>query len=226
MSGFLTRPLRDAGNEGNPNKVGSFNQLAKMGDALAGDERYLRASGIDTAPAHVLVLPANAKAHRLLGGFIITAGANVGVLQVVPEDAVLVAGQAQVTADGDILFLAADAVTEAEVYYETAEQLPVTVDVTVVAATGVADLTPRAGLRLLTAESLTGGVTGVFTVLARGVLQAGLATTQAALQPNGETVEFLIADAVTSARVTFTPQPGFGPTPESVARKMDVDNNL
>jgi hypothetical protein len=197
-----------------------------MGDGLAGNERYLRNATIAVAPTHVLVLPANAKAEVLEGGFIIAAGANVGVLQPVPEDAALAAGQAQVTADGDILFLAADAVTEAEVYYRTAESLPVTVDTTVVAATGVADLTPRAGLRLLTAEALTGGVTGVFTVLARGVLQAGLATTQAALQPNGETVEFLIADAVTSARLMFVPQPGFGPTPLSVATKMEIVGNL
>lgn len=225
MSGFLTRPLRDAGNEGNPNKVGSFNQLAKMGDALAGGERFLSGTtGVVTT--HVLTLPANAKAHRLVGGFIRTATAGVGVIDPVAEDATLATGQAQVTAAGDILFLAADAVLTAEVYYMTAEQLPVTVDVTVVATTGVALLTPRSGLRLITAESLTGGVTGVFTVLARGVLQAGLATTQAALQPDGATVEFLIADAVTSARLTFIPMPGVGPTPESVATKMDVIANL
>lgn len=225
MSGLLTRPLRDAGNEGNPNKVGSFNQLAKMGDALAGGERYLRgATGVVTT--HVLTLPATAKAHRLLGGFIITATASVGPLQVVPEDAALAAGQAQVTPAGDILFLAADAVLTAEVYYETAEQQPVTVDVSVIAATGVGSLTPRAGMRLISANALTGGVTGVATVLARGTLQAGLATTQAALQPDGETVEFLIADAVTSARLVFVPQPGFGPTPASVAVKMDADANL
>ncbi|HHH29039.1 MAG TPA: hypothetical protein ENK57_11945 [Polyangiaceae bacterium] len=225
MSGFLTRPLRDAGNEGNPNKVGSFNQLAKMGDALAGGERYLRGA-VGAVTVHVFTLPDNAKAHRLLGGFIIAAGANVGPLQVVPEDAVLAAGQAQITAAGDVIFFATDAVTEAELYYETAEQLPVTVDVTVVAASGVAALTPRAAMRLISAEALTGGVTGVATVLARGTLQAGLASGQAALQPNGETVEFLIADAVTSARLTYMPQPGFGPTPESVASKMDVDANL
>jgi len=222
----VTRPLRDAFNEGNPNKIPDANQLAKMGDALAGGERYLKSAALGTVTAHVLTLPADAKAHRLVGGFIIAATAGVGVLDPVAEDAALASGQAQITAAGDILFLAADAVTEAEVYYHTAEQKPVTVDVTVVAATGVASLVPRAGLRLISAEALTGTVTGVFTVLARGVLQAGLATTQAALQPDGETVEFLIADAVTSARLTYVPQPGFGPTPETVAVKMDVDGSL
>lgn len=220
------RPLQDAFNEGNPNKIPDANQLARMGDGLAGKQRYLRNATIAAAPAHVLVLPAAAKAESLEGGFIIDATASVGVLQPVPEDAALAAGQAQVTADGDILFLAADVVLEAEVYYKTAESLPITIDTTVVPTTGVADLVPRAGLRLLTAEALTGGVTGVFTVLARGVLQAALATTQAALQPNGETVEFDIGDAVTSARLTFVPQPGFGPTPASVATKMAVVGSL
>lgn len=226
MSGLVTRPLRNALNEANPNQFPSAAQEARLGDALAGDERYLRNATIAAAPTHVLVLPANAKAHRLVGGFIIAAGAAVGPLDPVAEDAVLVTGQAQVTADGDILFLAADAVTEAEVYYETAEQLPVTITVTVVPTTGVASLTPRAGLRLLFAEALTGGVTGVATVVARGTLQAALVSGDAALQPNGETVEFDIGDAVTSATLTFTPQPGFGPTPESVATKMEVVGNV
>lgn len=226
MSGFLSRPLRDAFNEGNPNKIPDANQLARMGDGLAGVGRYLRNGTIDVAPIHVLVLPANAKAFVLEGGFIIDAGAAVGPLDPVAEDAVLVTGQAQITADGDILFLAADAVVEAEVYYRTAEGLPVTVDVTVVAATGVADLVPRAALRLLAAEALTGGVTGVATVVSRGTLQAALGSGDAALQPNGETVEFDIGDAVTSARLTFVPQPGFGPTPVPIATKMDTIENL
>jgi hypothetical protein len=219
---ILARPLRDAANEGNPNKIGTVAQLAQLGDALSGLRRFV-SGAVGAVTAHVFTLPSTAKAHRLLGGFIRTATAGVGVIEVVAEDAALASGQAKVTAAGDVLFLAADAVLTAEFEYETAEQQPVTVDITVVAATGVGSLTPRSGIRLLAAEALTGTVTGVTTVIAR----AGVPITkQAALSAAGAFVQFLIADAVRSARVTFIPMPGFGPTPDSVATKMDADANV
>ena len=193
-----------------------------MGDALAGGKRYARGA----VASDTLTLPEGAKADRLLGGFIIAAGASVGPLEIVGESATPAAGQAQITASGDVLFAAADAVTEAEIYYETSESQAVTVDIVVDPATGIGALTPRAGVRLLSAEALAGTVTGPAAVQTRGSGQAGLASAQAALTANGESVEFLIADAVSSARVSFLPQPGFGPTPESVAAKMDADFNL
>jgi hypothetical protein len=42
-------------------------------------------------------------------------------------------------------------------------------------------------------------------------------TGQVNLNLDGANVEFLIADAVESARVTFIPRPGYGPAAETVA---------
>lgn len=219
MAGLINRPLRDALNEANPNKIPTALQVVRVGDFIGGGTRYVRG----TVASNTLTLPAGAKAMLLQGGFNIAGTGGVGVIDVVAEDATLASGQAQVSPAGDIAFFAADAITEAEVYYTALEAEPITVDITVVAATGVGALTPRAGLRLVAAEALTGTVTGVATVIARAGTPA---SGQAALSANGENVQFLIADAVTSARLTYIPQPGFGPTPASAAVRADANNSI
>lgn len=222
MTSLIERPLRDVANEGNPNKVGSVAQFAKLGDFFAGGLRYYRGA----VSSHVLTLPDAAKAHVLIGGFIIAGTGGVGPIQVDPDDGTLASGEAKVNPNGNIGFFATDAVTEAEVYYLALEAEPVTMDVIVDPATGVCSLAPYAAVRLVGSTILAGGVTGASPIQIRGTLQGALATTQCALQADGETVEFDIGDSITSARLTFIPQPGYGPTPVSVARKMENDVNF
>lgn len=221
MAGLLTRTLRDAANESNPNKVPQVFRN-RAGDMMNGLLRYFRG----TVASDILVLPADAKAVALQNGFIIAGTGGTGPLDPVAEDATLASGQATIAPNGDIIFFTTDAVTEAEVWYHAQEPTLVEITTVVIPATGVASLSPNQAVRLIEAEALAGTVTGVATILQRGTLQAGLAAGEAALQLDGATVEFLIADAVTSARLKFVPQPGFGPAADSIAGQVDDTINF
>lgn len=215
---LYNRPLRDAANEANPNKAPAVLREMAFGDFAHGALRYYRGA----VAANRLALPEGAKAVALIQARAIAA-TSAGLKTPVLEGATLSAGEAAIGPTGDVLFEGTDAVTEAEVWYFAPEVAPVEVEIAVAPATGVGSLAPRAGYKLIEAEALAGSVTGAATVLVRGATPS---TGEAALSANGESVQFLIADAVTRARVVFVPQPGFGPTPPSVAAKMAENRNV
>lgn len=211
MAGMIDRTLKEAANEANPNKLGPIFQN-RAGRLMSSSLRYARG----TVAGHRLVLPDEAKAAALHACTIIAAGAGTGPAVLVSERATIATTQAQIAPNGDVRFAAADAVTEAEVWYQAYEADPVTMDVIVDPATGVGLLQPWQAARLISATALTGTVTGAAAVGARSSAQpSGTGVVNLAL--TGASVIFLIADAVTSARVTFIPRPGFGPAADTVA---------
>lgn len=216
---MFSRTLKNAADEANPNKVPQVFR-GRAGKMMAGLLRFHRGA----VASNRLELPDGGKAVALVGGTIIAGGGGTGAIDPVAEDAAPASGQATITPDGSILFAAADAVTEAEVWYFAYEADAVTVDIVVDPATGLGPLSPYQGTRLLAAEALTGGVTGDASIVARGDAQP--LTGECRLNLDGENVEFLIADAVTAARVTFIPRPGFGPADDTVAGQMDDTVNF
>jgi hypothetical protein len=205
----MARSLAAVLNEGNPNKVPTAVQSARMGDILALSPR--KASGVVTAG--ILSLPENARAAAILSARV-TAGTTLG-----PKTPAVPAASASgvpattlvtTSPEGHVSFnVATDAPSAAEVVYVAEEGDIIEEVIPVVPGTGVG--TPLAGktlVRLLSATILTGGVTGACTVDQRGFAVA--TTLHAAASQTGAAVQFLAADAVTSARVKYIATPGVG----------------
>jgi hypothetical protein len=210
--GIGTRVLKQAANEANPNKLPQVFR-DRAGDLMAGSLRYFRGA----VASDILTLPDGAKAAALANGFRVAA-TTTGAINVVGEEEALTAGDARITPDGNIEFFTTDAATEAEVWYFAYGMDPITVDIVVDPATGLGALNPYEGVRLLAANALTGTVTGVAAIVARDDAQP--LTAECRLNDDGANVEFLIADAVESARLTFIARPGFGPQADTVAAQM------
>jgi hypothetical protein len=161
----MARSLAAVLNEGNPNKVPTAVQSARMGDILALSPR--KASGVVTAG--ILSLPENARAAAILSARV-TAGTTLG-----PKTPAVPAASASgvpattlvtTSPEGHVSFnVATDAPSAAEVVYVAEEGDIIEEVIPVVPGTGVG--TPLAGktlVRLLSATILTGGVTGACTV--------------------------------------------------------------
>lgn len=158
---MAVRKLKDAGNDGNPNKVGDFNQVLGMGSAIR-----LGAMSIDGAVAsHILTLPEGQKAGAVLFAYS-RAGTLTGYLTGQPPGGAVATTQVGITPTGDILFATADAVTDAEVVYFPLEGA--VVEKTVVVSGGVAPIGDNGARLLIEASQLTGGAAGAKTVVARG----------------------------------------------------------
>lgn len=212
---LLERDLGEVLDAANPNNFPRAMANAKPGAAYRG---VLRCAVVAANASAICVLPDEAKAVALASVYV-RSGANAGYKEPVNPGATLAANQAKITPTGDVIITAAASTPEVEIWYWSAEQTPITADIAVVAATGVGTL-PQGyeGMTLLAAEATAGTVTGDATVIARGGTPA---TGEAALAASGAAVQFLIADAVTRATITFLPVPGVGPAPKSVAAKMD-----
>lgn len=207
-----------AANRGNLNVLADIFRAASLGDMLAANliqhRRKFNAVASGTRPEnlatlHVLELPNNAKAARVLRGTI-RAGAITG--EMVEE---LVFGVTPATTEvgvapnGSIVFLAADAITDVDVVYIPERLDVVETTLPVVAATGVlaipAPLIARGVVLLARAEVLTGGVTGRRIILVPGAVNP--ATGNARLSVAKDAIHFTVADAVTRARVTMLVTP-------------------
>lgn len=221
----MTRLLRDALDEANPNKIATELQVAKVGSGLALTPRFIDAA-VDPANDSI-ILDERAKAAQVIRAYA-SAPAGVDYLTPVLPEGAVAAGQVVVTPTGDILFAAADNVTQAEVLYVAVEG-EVFEDVVVVDAGGTdAGLFAqgRHGVVLLEAEILAPvGVAGAAAVQARGT--AAPAAGQAALLTDGTGVQFAAADAVTSARLRYiaTPGVGNGPAP-AFGTRLDTEGTL
>lgn len=202
------RSLRDILNEANPNKTDTGLQLARAGSLLARVPRFIKAA----VATGILSLPENARASAILAARV-TAGTTLG-----PKNVVVPAASASgvpattnvtTSPEGHISFnVATDAPTEAEVEYLPEEGDVVEEVIVVVPGTGVGTpLSSRKARRLLEATALVGTVTGACVVDQRGFT---VATTKHAAAKEDGTIQFLAADAVSSARVKYIAIPGVG----------------
>lgn len=222
------RALQAIMNEGNPNKVDAALQVARAGDIMRLSPCYIRAAVV----AGILTLPENARASAILQARV-TAGTTLGpkAPAVPAASATGIPATTLVTTspEGHISFnVATDAPTAAEVTYIPEEGDIIEEVVVVVPGTGVG--TPLAGKniqRLLEATVLAGGVVGAATVDQRGFAVA--TTRHAAGSQTGAAVQFLAADAVTSARIKYIATPGIGSQsskPPVVPAFMTADKNF
>lgn len=196
----MSRELKTVLDEANPNKVPNAQQILRAGRAFGLVARTI--SG--TVTSHILTLPDDAKAVALLKGFA-RAGTVTGYKEPVADDATLAAGEMQVNAAGDVLFLAADAVTEAEVTYLVQEGE--VIEETLPVASDLATLTPstRRAVILIEVSASTGTSGGAKTPAARGSTPgAGFA----AITTDGTQIEFAAADAISEATVKYVAFPG------------------
>lgn len=201
------RTGRDVGNDGNPNKVGDFNQLIGMGDSIKLGSMSVRRA----VESDVMDLGDQFRVVEILSCFV-TAGSATGEFSVVATGSTPATTQVAATHDGAILFAAADAVTEAEVVVRVAEG---TVLEFTVAADGtglVSTLQGSTGRVLIEAEQISGAAIGDKTVVARA---AAPSAGEAALTTAGE-VQFNAEAANEQVRVKFVEFP----TDKSVVDKL------
>ena len=201
----MGRPLKEVGNEGNPNKVGVFNQDVKMGTALLQGSQSIKG----TVTSDVLSL--DVKAIAVISAYS-TAGTLTGPLTPIAGGTPST-GQVIVDRLGNIVFAAADAVTAVEVVYVPAEGDTVSSAI-VTDAAGLATFPNSSTARIITSATIDGNAR---TVIARdGTPSAG----EVALTLDGSGAQFNVADANSSAVVTYIEFPA-----ETVVERLlgDVD---
>jgi len=212
----MTRPLTLVLNESNPNKVPTSLAELKAGNAFGLVARSARIAVV--AGTGVGALPEGAKAAALVRARV-TAGGVTGAFTCLTTDAAPATTQAGVNPLGNIQFLIADAVTEAEIVYFVAEG-DIREETIVVAAQIGALPSGIQARQLLTAFDVTVPATPVAkTVSARGNAP-GAGT--ASVSVDGDSIRF--GDAgVLSARVRYI---AFPLTGQSVNEKLQSNVNF
>lgn len=197
----MSRSLRDALNESNPNKLPDGCREVRLGNALGLTVLTVVGKTVGT----VLPLPDGARARFVAGaGVNRTTGAAV---------------TPTIDALGNLVFAAASTDDVCEGHYVAFEGDVREAEISVVASTGVGKLPSGVfGAQLLEVEALEGTSTGSKTVIARGGTPAA---GEVALNFDGNTINFLAADAVTKARVKFIAQPEV-----TVAQALAGDTDL
>jgi hypothetical protein len=190
----MARALKDAGNEGNVNKVGDFAKSAKMGDALLCGSITISSA----VTANTIVLPEGAKAYSIIRAYA-SAGTVTGhftsaVFPVAPATT-----QVGISATGDILFFATDAVTRAEVEYVGVEGN--IISATAIISAGLAPIPSGSRARLLLSASAAGATR---VVLHRGVAPA---VTDASIAVVGTSITFNVADNGKAATFRYVEMP-------------------
>lgn len=199
----MSRVLSTVLDEANPNKNPSALQTVRNGRAL----RTVTAFREGAVATNVFTLPEDAKAAEIVRAFKRVAGTTGYSVVVAPETAAPAATQVTVAPNGDILFAAADAVTQAEILYQPMEG-EIFEDTVSVAASLALFAQSRRGLLLISATIVTGVIPGAKTVVARGTASAA---GQAAISIVGTGVLFNAADVVTGvARLRYIAVPGVG----------------
>jgi hypothetical protein len=183
----------------------------KIGSVVRALPTFLRArnmvaqavSPYQLATLQTLTLPDDAKALTILRAYARTATAGAGVLTVAAAGATPTTGQIAVAPNGDIVTLAADAITSLDVVYQPDKYDTITLTLPAVAATGVAAIpaafTGKGIVTLLEGEGLVGTTLGKKIVLVPSA--SATATGNVHLDVAKATVMFAIADALTSVRV-------------------------
>lgn len=200
----MSRSLRAIFNEGSQGKIGAALQQARLGEGLNVLPRTVRLA----VSTNVMTLPETARCARILRGYKTVATTPGEVTPLLSNASPSSAGDAAPNAIGNILFLAGDAVTQAEIVYVPYEG-EVVEDIIAVSSNLGTLLGGRAAQLLLEAEALAGTVTGAKTIDARNTTTP--ATTHATLLANGTQVRFNAStDGVTQARVRYIALPGVG----------------
>jgi len=213
----MSRSLRTVLNESNPNKISDAMKAVRVGDALAVLPRRIAAAVV----AHVLVLPEDAKAAVILQ-CLVTAGGVTGRFTAVSADATPATTECGVNAAGNIQFLAADAVTLAEVVYVPMEG-GVVEDLLPVAADVGTFLQSRKAQQLLAVTATAGGAPGVKTLVTlRGATPAA---GSCAINLLGTGVVFAAADAITACTARYVAQPGVGGAPGPIGSVLDAQQS-
>ena len=197
----MSRPLRSVLNSANPNNLPGAFQAQRVGDMLSRVVRFRRVA----VASNKIILPDNAKAEQVLNCWV-TAGTVSGRFSPV-YDSTPATTQVSTNAQGDIVFLSTDAVTECEISYLAFEGNVYEETIVCVASLATFGASRRA-LCVLEAEALTATIAGVKTVDDRATAPA---TLHAALNLLGTGCLFNNAtDVVTKARVKYIATPGFG----------------
>lgn len=195
----MSRTLRAVMNESDANKMPSAMQLLGMGEAMNLVPRTFRG----TVTSDVLTLPQTARCAVLLKAYAV-AGTVKGEFTPLKQGATVATTQAAPNNVGNVVFLTADAVTEAEVVYLAFEGT-VFSDLCAVASHTATLLQGRRAAVLLAATALAGTSPGGKTVVARGT--AAPTAGNVALQDAPTSVKFNSTDAITSATITYVAQP-------------------
>jgi hypothetical protein len=192
----------------NPNTLPDQLKLIALGSLLSGQLPQVRrkvnqvtngASGYNVATLQVLQLPDGASASSIVRATV-RAGTVTGELTPVAYGTTPATTQIAVAPNGDIVTLAADAITDMDVVYlpERGDVVEAVFPVVANAIVIPTPLTARGVITLLEAESLEGTLVQKMIVLVPG---AAPATTKANLSVDHASVLFAVADAVTRARV-------------------------
>jgi hypothetical protein len=198
-------------NNADPNTLADQLREAALGNLLLGqmvqskrkvNPSVLGVGSYTLGTLHALQLPDYSRASVIQRATMRAAGITAGELTVVAYGTTPTSGQISVAPNGDIVTLAADAITDLDVTY-VPERGDV-IDAVFPVVSNVLTLpTNRAFARgavlLLEAEALVGTVTGKKIVLVPAA--SAPATGQAKLNLAKTTVTFATADAVTRARV-------------------------
>lgn len=185
--------------------------LAKLGSILRALPTFLRNKNMVTAAVspyqlatvQTISLPDDAKATSIVRAYARTATAGAGPLTVAAAGATPTTGQIAVAPNGDIVTLAADAITNLDVTYQPDKYDLFEVTLPVVAATGLLTIPPalvtKGVVLLLEGEALVGTSIGKKIVVVPGA--GATAAGQVKFDVAKGVVMFNIADAITSARV-------------------------
>lgn len=201
--------LRTSLNRANPNTISDSLRKVRVGDLLGSSlPNHLRKvnmvaqanSAGNLATLDTVPLPDDAKASVVLRARS-NAGTVTGELTVVAKNVTPATGQIAVAPNGQIVVLAADAITSLDVVYVGEGPGSVVESYYPVVANAVSlpvALTTPGVVALLEAEVVAGTATGVKVILAPG---GAPAAGQAALNAAGTSVAFAAADAATRVRL-------------------------
>ena len=201
----MANTLKDAVNSANPNVLSDQFRLLGLGDILAGLPTTLRkkdpaASAFSLATVLALALPSDAKAASIVRATV-RAGGVTGELTPVAYGVTPATGEVAVGPNGDIVTLAADAITDMDVVYmpEKCDVVDLTLPVATHILTIPSTFTAKGVVLLMEVTATVGSSTGKKIVLVPGA--GAPAAGQARLNIAKSTITFAAADAVTEASV-------------------------
>jgi len=195
---------------GNPNTLPDAARLIALGSLLAGqipqfrrnvDMDALGAGDYALATLDCLELPAHAKAHTILRATVRAGTGGTGEYTVDAYGATPSTTECAVSPNGDIVFLATDAVTDVDVSYipERGDVIDTVFPVVSDAIVFPTAITNRGVILLAECEALVGTTTGKKIVLVPGGSPSAGQCALTSVTKAG--VTFAAADAVTRARV-------------------------
>ena len=208
-----TRTNKDTLNDANPTSLGSALQQVRLGDIIRSLplKRYklvpTAASATVIATTDTIILPDDAKCEKLLKVYVRTGSNSVTGALLCDEGAqttTITTGHAARTEAGDIAFFATDALTLVDIYYMPAKMDVVTLDLPVVAGTGICALptwVTAKGVHMVMGAVITAATNKGTCAVITPSASVPTTTLNVNLNVPKTQVQFRIADAVTRATV-------------------------